>query len=799
MSHRDDAQALQQAFALHRNGRFAEAAKLYRKVVRKNPREANALHSLGLIEAASGNRLEAAQLMARSVALQPANIQFIQNHATVLCQLGQFETASEACRNGLEREPSNLYLLYVAAGALLKQGKLADALATFDRLLALEPRHVPAITERGSVLLELGQHDAARESAERAIAIEPNYAEAHSNKGILLGIERQHAEALASFDVALKLSPDLPYAWSGRGNVLFELRRLDDAGTAYERALAVQPKLAEAWLGLGNVFFELKRFGEALQTYDNAIAIQPNLAAAWLGRGNVLFDLRRAGEALAAYEKALSFAPGSAEAWAGCGNVFSILKRHGEAFAAYDKAFAIKPELTGLEGDRIRARMQICDWDGLEAECAALLQSVRDGKPAASPFAFLGTGASGADELACARAWAARRYPASAQPLSGAPYDHDKIRIGYLSADFREHPVSYLLAGVFERHDRARFEITGISIGPADASPIRRRLEKSFDRFIDASALGVDDTARRIREGEIDILIDLNGFTQNARTSIFARRPAPLQVNYLGYPGTMSADYIDYIIADPVLIPEAHRESYREKVIWLPHSYLPHDAASRAISDRHFNRGEFGLPERGFVFCCFNNAYKLNPRLFASRMRILKAVEGSVLWLSRDNDVAVDNLRKEAAASAVDPARLVFADRVPSAAEHLARHRLADLFLDTLPYNAHTTASDALWAGLPVLTQPGESFAGRVAASLLTAVGLPELIVESQEQFEHLAVELANSSPRLAALSARLAQNRLTQPLFDTPLYVRHLEQAYAAMLGRCQDGLRPDHIDLRH
>jgi len=800
MSNRDDAQSLQLAFSLHRNGKFAEAAKLYRKVIKRNPREANALHSLGIIEAAAGNRTEAAQLMARSVSVQPANIQFIQNYVTVLCQLGQFETASAACGKGLGLDPANVYLLYVAAGALLKQGKFTDALATFDRLLAQQPRHVPGITERGSVLLELGQHDAARESAERAIALEPNYAEAHLNKGILLGLARQHGEALASFDTALRLNPNLPYAWSGRGNVLFDLRRLEEAGAAYERALAVQPLLAEAWLGLGNVFFDLRRFGEALTTYDKAIAVQPNLAAAWLGRGNVLFDLRRADEALAAYDKALSFDPGLAEAWAGRGNVFSILKRHGEAFAAYDKAFALKPDLAGLQGDRIRSRMQICDWSGLGDECDHLLQSVRDGKASASPFAFLGTGASGKDELACARAWAAKRYPASDRPLGqGAAYRHDRIRVGYVSADFREHPVSYLIAGIFERHDRARFEITGISIGPPDASPIRQRLEKSFDKFIDASALGIDDIARRIKQEEIDILVDLNGFTQNARTPIFARRPAPVQVNYLGYPGTMGADYIDYIVADPVLIPEPHRRNYQEKVVWLPHSYLPHDAASRAISERRFERHECGLPERGFVFCCFNNAYKLNPRLFASRMRILNAVEGSVLWLSRDNDTAVEHLRKEAAAAGVDPARLVFADRVPSSSEHLARQRLADLFLDTLPYNAHTTASDALWLGLPVLTQLGETFAGRVAASLLTAIGLPELIVETEVDFERLAIALATDPGRLATVSATLAQNRLTQPLFDTSLYVSHLEQAFAAMLRRHQGGQGPDHIDLRY
>jgi len=290
-------------------------------------------------------------------------------------------------------------------------------------------------------------------------------------------------------------------------------------------------------------------------------------------------------------------------------------------------------------------------------------------------------------------------------------------------------------------------------------------------------------------------LIDLNGLTQHARTELFACRPAPIQVNYLGYPGTMGASYMDYIIADPILIPASHRSSYLEKVVYLPHSYLPHDDNSRRVSDRSFERGEFGLPQNGFVFCCFNNAYKLNPHLFRSWMKLLRAVEGSVLWLSENNATATTNLRREAAAAGVNPDRLVFAGRVPSPADHLARHRLADLFLDTLPYNAHTTASNALLAGLPVLTQIGETFAGRVAASLLTAIGLPELIVQTEEQFESMAIELATRPEQMAAIKRRLAENRMTKPLFDTNLYTRHIESAFATMHQRYQDSVARDHI----
>jgi protein O-GlcNAc transferase len=762
MPNRDQAESLQLAFSLHRGGKFAEAAKLYRKIIRRNPRAAHALHSLGIIEAANGNRAEAAQLMARSLAVETANVSFMQNYATVLCQLEQFEAATEVCLKGLASEGNNAYLLYVAAGALFKQDRFQEALSKFDALLGLEPNHVAALTERSLVLSGLEQHDAALASVEKAIALEPRYAEAHLNRGVICGQLKRHDAAIDSFDAALRLKPNLANAWLGRGNVMFDLKRHDDAFAAYDKALSLQPRLAEAWLG----------------------------------RGNVLFDLGRCEQALAAFERALSLKPGSAEAWAGRGNAFTELKRHDEAFAAYDKARSLKPDLVGLEGDRIQSKMRLCNWEAIEAECDHLVQSVRRGEANTSPFAFLAISSSAEDQLHCARSWVRKRYPARDR-WEGQLRQHGKIRIGYVSADFREHPVTYLAAGVFEAHDRSQFEVLGISIGPGDNSEIRRRVENAFDTFIDCSALGVDEIARRTRGEEIDILVDLNGFTQNARPGIFSRRPGPVQVNYLGYPGTMGADYIDYIIADPVLVPASHREFYMEKVVYLPHSYMPHDGVSRRISDRAFERAECGLPEHGFVFCCFNNAYKLNPALFRSRMKILSAVEGSVLWLSEHNATAVNNLRNEAIAAGVDPHRLVFAGRLPSSADHLARHRLADLFLDTLPYNAHTTASDALWAGLPVLTQVGDSFAGRVAASLLTAAGLPELIVQTAEQFESLSVELATRPAMLAAIKDKLAQHRLTRPLFDTRSYTQHLESAYRAMHRRRQEALGPEHIEV--
>jgi protein O-GlcNAc transferase len=795
MSKRDE--TLQRAFSLHHDGNFTEAAKLYRKVIRQHPRQANALHSLGIIESAAGNRVEAAALMARSLEVEPGNVAFMQNYATVLCQLGRFETASAVCLNGLEREPGNVYLLYVAAAALLQQDRPGEALAKYDELLAREGGHVAALTERASVLMTLERYEAARADIARAISLQPNYPEAHLNRGILAGRLGHHSDAVAAFEQTLKLDPKSANGWLGLGNVFFQQKRASDALAAFDRAVALAPGSAEPWLGRGNVLFDLRQGNEALAAYDKALSLRPSLAEAWLGRGNVLFDGGRHEDALAAFDKALALKPQSAEACVGRGHALAGLKRHEEAVLAYGEAIARKGDLIGLQGDRMFARMQLCDWDGIEAEGDRVLSTVRAGEPATSPFNLLALNASPADQLRCAQIWTQRRYPAQPPLWRGERYRHDRIRLGYVSADFRQHPVAWLAAGLFETHDRSRFEVIGLSIGADDGSDIRRRLERAFDKFIDLAAFGVDDIARRIKAEEIDVLIDLNGFTQNARPGIFARRPAPVQVNYLGFPGTMGADYIDYIIADAVLIPPAHRASYAEKIACLPHCYLPHDDAGRAIPDVTPQRGECGLPERGVVFCCFNNAYKLNPQVFASRMRILKAVEGSRLWLSEGHPAAMANLRKEAANAGVDPARLVFAPRLPSPADHLARHRLADLFLDTWPYNAHTTASDALWAGLPVLTQLGESFAGRVAASLLTAIGLPEMIVPTMERFESLAIELATAPEMLSRVRERLAGNRSSAPLFDTKLFTRHLEIAYVAMAERVRAGFSPAHIEV--
>jgi predicted O-linked N-acetylglucosamine transferase (SPINDLY family) len=372
----------------------------------------------------------------------------------------------------------------------------------------------------------------------------------------------------------------------------------------------------------------------------------------------------------------------------------------------------------------------------------------------------------------------------------------DRLRVGYFSGDFREHPVAVLMAQVLEAHDRSKIEVTAFSYGPPVQDAMRKRLASAFDRFEDIRGRSDQDVAQLARRLEIDVAVDLAGYTGGSPSGVFARRAAPIQINYLGYPGTMGAEYMDYLIGDRTVIPPEQRVHYDEKIIYLPHSYLPHDS-TRVIAEPGRTRAEWGLPAKGFVFCSFNSSYKIMPDVFDGWMRILGRVPGSVLWLSRHNPVVTGNLQREAARRSIDEKRLIFADRVPSMADHLARHRAADLFLDTLPYNAHTTAIDALWAGLPVLTRVGESFAGRVAASLLQSIGLPELITTAPEQYEELAVQLAENPQRLLQVRQRLENNRLTTPLFDTRSFTRDLERAYRAAYDRYQAGLPPEHIDL--
>ena len=718
----------QQAFALHQEGRLADAESLYRAVLAREPAHFNALHLLGVVLHQGGRHAAGVELIEQAIAISPEHAALHLNHGAALVALKEYECA----------------------------------VASYDRALDLNPDYAEALSNRGTALRELGRYAAALESYDRALQVRPHYPEALSNRGVALQNMKQLDAALESYDRALRLAPDYPEALSNRGVLLAELHRPE----------------------------------EALRSFEQAFRLKPSYAQAFYNHGNVLRELKRWTDALASYRRALTLNPDYAECLYNCAALLREMELHEDAARVYAKLLTLGGDYPYARGSMLNSQLQCCDWAQYAQTREQVVTAVKANQSADTPFSFLAICDFAELQLQCARAYTAQKYPTALQSLcSGRSYQHARIRVAYLSADFHNHATAYLMAELFELHDRQRFEVTALSFGPNASSSIRTRLEQSFDRFVDVRAMSDAEAARLLLELEIDIAVDLKGFTRDARPGILALRPAPLQVSYLGYPGTMGASHIDYIIADRHVIPESHQPHYAEKIVRLPDSYQVNDS-KRQIAEHTPSRSMLGLPERGFVFCAFNSSYKITPAIFDIWMRLLHAVQGSVLWLLSGNAAAQRNLRYEAVARGIPAERLVFAFHV-GLADHLARHRQADLFLDNVPYNAHTTASDALWTGLPMVTCMGGSFASRVAASLLHAIGLPELIAKSLGEYEELAVKLATDSAMLAGIRIKLARNRTSHPLFDTDRFRQHIESAYTEMWERHRQGLPPDHINL--
>jgi predicted O-linked N-acetylglucosamine transferase (SPINDLY family) len=683
--------------------------------------------------------------------------------------------------------------MFRQAALAMQAGKTDSAEQSFRQALELQPKHVGALNLLSVLLTMLGRFEEAEHFARLALDEDATSDTTFYNYGLILKVLKRPAEALERFSQALKINPSIADTWNNRGTVFNELKQYNDAIGDFDRAIQINPQYAEAFFNKGKSLTLLKRLDDASSAFATALALKPSFAEAWLGSGNVFFERKRYDDALAAYQRAVALRPNLVQAWFSCGIILSRLKRHDEAAAAYTQVLKIDPQHPFTKGALLHQRMASCAWNGVDALIAEIETDIASGKLSGEPFGWQGVAKSPQSLQRCAELLNRERYPGKTKIFPLSLSHRKKIRIGYSSGELRDQATSQLIVGVLEQHDKSRFEVYGFDNGWNDHSDIRRRIEAALSGIVDISGLNDEAGAAAIRDHQIDILVNLNGYFGEERTGVFAERPAPIQVNYLGFPGTLGADYMDYIIADRCVIPKGHEAFYTEKVVYLPECYQANDE-KKEIAARIFDRTEFGLPQQGFVFCCFNNSYKITPDVFDCWMRVLKAVEGSVLWLLEDNAGAVLNLRKEAAARGVNPERLVFAKRI-ALPDHLTRHRLADLFLDTLPYNAHTTASDALWAGLPVLTQIGETFPGRVAASLLQAIGLAELITANQEAYQGLAIELATDPKKLAAIKHRLTSNRLAKSLFNTRLFAQRIEAAYNAIYERHISGLLPDHI----
>jgi protein O-GlcNAc transferase len=747
---------LEEALSLHREGRLREAEPLYRKILQRQPREFAALHLLGALKLQQDQPAEALGLIEAALAVDRTSASVHTNHGLALAALKRPAQALASYAEALAIDPNNADTLASRADALCDLGQLEDALQSYDRALAVNPRLVGALVNRGVARRALGRN----------------------------------AEALADYDLALGIDPGGADAWNNRGIVLQEFGRQREALASYERAIALRRGYVEALLNRGNLLLELRRLPEALASYAEALAVKPDFAEAYCNRGHALADLKRFEEALASYERALAIKPDHADALLGRATMLGKLDHHGEALAEYERAYAAHPDMRRLAREIVGCCAVSCRWATSEALIGGVIDDAVSGRFPADPYMLLGFPGTPAQHLAIARSWLRhRKIEPKTRAWNPAAFATDRLRIAYLSADYHRHATAHLIAELIELHDRERFEIIGISFGPNERSELRSRLIKGFDRFYDVTTRTDQETAALVRELNTHIAVDLKGHTTDARIGILGHRAAPIQASYLGFPGTTGADFIDYILADRIVLPFDQQEFFYEKIVHLPDSYQVNDR-KRPIGRRPL-RGQVGLPDDAFVFCCFNNSWKLNKEVFDIWMRLLAAVAGSVLWLFEPNSTVAGNLRSEAHARGIDPGRLVFAPPV-DLPDHLARVALADLFLDTLPYNAHTTASDALWMGVPVVTCLGATFAGRVAASLLNAAGLPELVTQTSDEYAALAVRLATDPHLLQSVRAKLSDCRATCALFDTDRFRRHLEAAYRTMWDIWRRGEAP-------
>ena len=672
-----------------------------------------------------------------------------------------------------------------------------EAVNWFSRYTIITPNDYSGWFSLGESQYMAGLYLDSVKSSDKTIALNPIFADAWSNRGDALHELKRYDEALANYDHAIQIKPDYAKAWSNKGNILRDIKRYDEALAQYSKAIELNPGYAKAWSNKGSIFHDLQRYNDALNHFDQAILLSPDYASAWSNKGATLSDLKRYDEGLLQYDQAIQLKPDFAEAWLNRGATLSNLKRYDEALASYNRAIQLEHDLDFLAGSALNCKMLTTNWINLDAEISSVITKLRNNKKVINPFTLLAAVDSPELHLQAAKIWT-DHYCQTKTSLPSIPrYSHKKIRIGYFSADFKNHPVSFLTSELFELHDRNQFEIFGFSLQSANPDDeTRKRLTQAFDKFVDVEDQSDLDIAKLARNLEIDIAIDLGGHTQDARPGIFSFRAAPIQVNYLGYPGSMGAEYIDYIIADKTLIPANQQSFYSEKIVYLPNCFQSNDT-KKVISNRSFSRQELGLPNTGFIFCCFNNNNKINPTIFKSWMRILSNTTNSYLWLLANTTSTQYNLRGEAQKLGIDPSRIIFGGKLPLP-KYLARYRSADLFLDTLPFNAGTTASDALWAGLPVLTQTGKSFSGRMAASLLSSIGLPELITQTTEEYESLAIELTTNHNMLGQIKKKLTNNRLTTPLFNTQLFTKHIEDAFSQMYERYKADLAPEHLYIK-
>ena len=819
---------IDKGLAHHKNGDLENAENLYRDVLNINPNSFDALNLLGSIEGQKNNYVESLNLFDKAVSINPNNASIYNNKANVLISLGRHNEALDNYNYAISLNPKYAEALNNRGSLYQKLGNPSKARQSFEQALSIEPQYFDALFNLAHSLNSVGNLNMALTLIKTALSINPTSYYAHNVLGKLLFQKKEYQAAIKSYTDSIQIKEDYLDAYNGLALALDELGELNMAEQSLNTALMFNIRDVDTYINKGKFYEKYRLYDLALENYTEAIKNIPDNCGLFLNKGNILKKMFKYDEALLSYETAKSLDPNYVEAYNNIAIIYQELRHYDKALAIYsqaitiqpnnsqtyfnfadlkkelhqfddailnyEKAYSINPSYPYLLGELLFCKMYICDWknfDFLIKELTTKLVSRESVIPSFSCVTLI--------DSALLHKIAAQIYvkdkiysQSPSLPLEKAR-KKNKIKVGYYSADFYNHATSYLIAQLIEKHDKGKFEIIAFSFGEDRQDEMRKRLLKGFDQFINVQMMSDLEIVQLSRQLQIDIAIDLKGYTQWSRPQIFAIKVAPIQVNYLGYPGTMGADFIDYIIADKILIPKESIQYYSEKIIYLPHSYQVNDS-QRVISCKAQSRLDFGLPEHSIVYVSFNSIYKINPNIFDVWMRILNSVEGSVLWLLEENLSAVNNLCYEAQKRGIAPERLIFAPRIATS-EHLARYKLADLFLDTLPCNSHTTASDALWAGLPLLTCIGESFASRVASSILTAMELSELITISIEEYESKAIYLGLNPDELKKIRCTVEENISKAPLFNIELFTRNLEAAYQIIYNLYHADLPPEHI----
>jgi len=803
------------------------AVKCYERAIAINPNYVESYYSLGITLQGLGKLEEAVKNFKAVLAIRPNFAELHNNLGVILHELDQLEFSVSHFEKALLIKSDFIEALKNLGNVFTDLNQNDAAVKAYEKAISINPNYHEAHYCLGISLQRLKKLNAAAKSYKQAINIKPDYPEAHNNLGIVFLDLGQLDDALKCHENALELKSDYVDAYFNHGNICMLLGKIDRAKDSYLNAIDINPDYKEAYNNLGNIYKEMGQFHDSVECFNNAISIRYNFADAHNNLGNVLVEIGEIEDACQSYEIAIDLDPDNAEAhnnlgianyklgkleiasrmynkalllnpsyadsYANLAIAKKDLKQYDDAILNYEKAVNLNSTLDYIHGGLLNTKMHICSWENWQKNLNDVIVKVNNQKKTVNPFSMIALVDDPNIHRKTSEIYINHIHPESDLLNKIKLYPrHKKIRLGYFSPDFRDHPVSDLTAELYETHDRDKFEIFAFSFGADTKDKMNLRIKSGVDHFHDVCKMSYEEVVRLSRSFEIDIAVDLGGFTANTRTNVFAMSVAPIQISYIGYLGTMGTKYYDYLIADKTIIPEKNQKYYTEKIVYLP-CFQVNDS-KQVVPNNFFTRKDIGLPEKGFVFCCFNNTFKITPSTFDSWARILGKVDDSVLLIYADNESAKRNLTNEIVKRGINSSRLIFGDRLPKL-DYLARYRVADLFLDTHPYNAGTTASDALRMGLPILTYTGNSFPSRMASSLLNAINLQELIASSQEHYEDIAIELGLNPNKLEIIKEKLIDNLSTSELYDTPLFTKNIEAAYTQMYERYQNELEPDHI----